>query len=534
MKFKFGSLIVDGSGKIGGSVVTRNHYGTFSKTKVSPSNPQSSRQLAVRGNFLSVINAWENLSDSERLSWIYAAKDYPQKDKFGDLHILSGYGLFVKCNQVRLNLGLSLLNSFVSPAVFFDWSVIDIKCFSSTDNIWLFFSPIVPPGYSILIYSTALLSQGINYVKGQFRLIGYLSTGFDYPTDLYSLWNSVFASSLTTGKRLFFKFSIIDNASGFVSHSVIFKSDIIEGFQSSFGLNWSNLGQQFSQTSINCLADCGDGVIVAGTTNGGLIIRSPDYGLTWSVIGRLDVELNVNSLCYAGNGIVLAGTSNSGLMFRSIDFGLSWNPLGNMFSQTQISFITSFGNGVCYAGTGTGGLVLKSSDFGETWINLGRIYDATYVYSISLLPNNVLLAGCNGSSPVVLSYDNGVSWIDISYQFASGQSRSNAYLENGICLLAMTSPGRVARSINSGLNWEEIPNSFSQSSIVGLLYCGNGVCIAGASTGGLILISKDFGISWTSLGNQFSQSIVRGFIYIPDTALLCGTSASGLILRSTF
>ena len=39
MKIKFGSEVVDGRGKIGGHVYSKNKGGAYKRTKVTPSNP---------------------------------------------------------------------------------------------------------------------------------------------------------------------------------------------------------------------------------------------------------------------------------------------------------------------------------------------------------------------------------------------------------------------------------------------------------------------------------------------------------------
>jgi len=47
MKMKFGAIVVDGRGKIGGHVASKNRGGAYLRTKVTPSNPQTGYQAAV-------------------------------------------------------------------------------------------------------------------------------------------------------------------------------------------------------------------------------------------------------------------------------------------------------------------------------------------------------------------------------------------------------------------------------------------------------------------------------------------------------
>ena len=48
MKIKWGALVVDGRGKLGGHVAAQNRGGSYLRTKVTPSNPQTTFQTGVR------------------------------------------------------------------------------------------------------------------------------------------------------------------------------------------------------------------------------------------------------------------------------------------------------------------------------------------------------------------------------------------------------------------------------------------------------------------------------------------------------
>jgi hypothetical protein len=54
MKVLFGAIVVDGRGKIGGHVMSKNRAGAFMRTKVTPINRKSSFQTGVRSRLAAI------------------------------------------------------------------------------------------------------------------------------------------------------------------------------------------------------------------------------------------------------------------------------------------------------------------------------------------------------------------------------------------------------------------------------------------------------------------------------------------------
>ena len=58
MKLKFGAIVTDGRGKIGGHVASKNRSGAYLRTKVTPSNPNTVAQVQVRSILASLSQSW--------------------------------------------------------------------------------------------------------------------------------------------------------------------------------------------------------------------------------------------------------------------------------------------------------------------------------------------------------------------------------------------------------------------------------------------------------------------------------------------
>ena len=64
-RIKFGMMMTDARGKLGGQVFTKTRSGATVRTKVTPVNLKSSAQALVRNRFGSLSQGWRGLSEEE-------------------------------------------------------------------------------------------------------------------------------------------------------------------------------------------------------------------------------------------------------------------------------------------------------------------------------------------------------------------------------------------------------------------------------------------------------------------------------------
>lgn len=534
MKNKFGLIVTDGYGKLGGQVFTKNRFGNMIKTKVTPINHQTARQSFVRNNHRTVALAWSSLSESERREWIKESENYPIKDGFGDVHYLSGFGLFTKFNMVRLNLGESLLNI---PPVLFSfpiWELIDIKVFSLNPSIWLFVTPSIPAGFKIVVSASKVLSAGQSYSYGKFKFISYLNDGQTFPVNILEDWQSIFSDSFIPGKCIFFKISLVNLSSGRVSQSAVKKVVIEEGYSLGFLPAFSSLGQQAGETYIKSMATDGTTVILAGTQTNGKILRSVNDGVSFSDLGQQFSQIAIQSLCYCGNNLFIATTNNGGFILRSTNGGLNWSNLGNMFSLLNIVCSYNAGNGLIFAGGGPLGYILRSIDYGLNWSSSGNLFSQANIEAFTRTSDGTMLASTSPNGLILRSLDNGLTWVNLGAMFSQTYCYSLCSLDNGIVLCSTFPNAYILRSVDNGLTWVNLGQQFAQTIINTFLYLGSGVVIAGTGNSAYLLISYDFGLTWSNLGTQFAQFRILSSILYQGNKIFLGTRNSGLVLTSTF
>lgn len=107
MKIKFGAIVTDGRGKLGGHVFSKNLGGAFMRTKVTPANPQTTDQSSARALFGSISAQWSGLSASARAAWNGAVENWQTTNIFGDLKKPSGKALFQRLNNQAQSAGLA-------------------------------------------------------------------------------------------------------------------------------------------------------------------------------------------------------------------------------------------------------------------------------------------------------------------------------------------------------------------------------------------------------------------------------------------
>jgi len=182
-RIKYGSLVVAGSGKIGGHVLSRNAGGAYIRTKVTPINPQTIAQTKQRANFAQITTSWGSLTDAQRSSFVDAVSSFAKTDVFGDLKTPTGKALYQRLNLNLLNTGQTLLTQAPLPDV-----VLGAEAVSADAGLTAQFMTITTngdtTGNKVIIYATDKLSQGTTFVKNKLRQLvvfaGQAAGAFDF------------------------------------------------------------------------------------------------------------------------------------------------------------------------------------------------------------------------------------------------------------------------------------------------------------------------------------------------------------------
>jgi len=196
-------------------------------------------------------------------------------------------------------------------------------------------------------------------------------------------------------------------------------------------MGWTDLGAVAGANTVFTLSYLGNGIVIAGASNGHIYRNDVPYKLDevrgvvstdlksqlcgvlapysinykdvggniglvnsgWADLGAISTGF-VLTTSYFGNGIAIAGDL-AGHICRSIDYGKSWLDLGDIAGVNSVRTSSYIGNGIAIFGD-TAGHIWRSTDFGVTWTDLGAIVGAVTVRSSQYLGNGIVIVGTSG------------------------------------------------------------------------------------------------------------------------------------------
>lgn len=186
-KIKWGMIVTDGRGKLGGQVFSKNRSGAYIRTKVTPSNPRTPDQMAGRGILGSLSASWSGLTDEQRRLWNNAVDEWAKTDIFGDSRKPTGKNLFTGINkEIEQSGGTRIL---VPPVKVVMPELPELKptIKLATEDFGLGITS-VPAGFTLQVSATAPMSQGTTFVKDKLRVIGYVPAGTVDANDLFGFY----------------------------------------------------------------------------------------------------------------------------------------------------------------------------------------------------------------------------------------------------------------------------------------------------------------------------------------------------------
>lgn len=174
-KIKWSGIgIVDGRGKINGTVLSKNRGGAYARVKVTPTNPRSAAQMFVRSNLAFLAQKWRTLTQNERDAWSGAVQNYTRTDVFGDVKTPTGYGLFMRINTALRDASTQLFFNIPAPPV----EIVGVKSVDGVPgdpgdpgSISVSFDDDASGNGYLLIDASQPLSQGVSTAGSRYKRI---------------------------------------------------------------------------------------------------------------------------------------------------------------------------------------------------------------------------------------------------------------------------------------------------------------------------------------------------------------------------
>lgn len=219
-KIKYGDTIVAGSGKINGHVLAKNRYGAYMRTKVTPTNPKTSAQVAQRARLAEFAQKWRTLTEEQRSAWNGAVDSYKGTNIFGDVTTPTGNVCFTKVNINIKTAGGTEVQLPPMPQGVTSPSAVSFTADKTAGTLEVVFGPTpVPAGMTLVIEATNQMSPGISNANNKFRVVQVVAAAGSSPVDIFTAYTTKFGS-LVVGMKLQVRIKFINKTTGEVSQSL--------------------------------------------------------------------------------------------------------------------------------------------------------------------------------------------------------------------------------------------------------------------------------------------------------------------------
>jgi hypothetical protein len=205
MKIKWGSLVADGRGKIGGHVASKNRAGAYLRSKVTPVNPRSASQINARQRLATLAIAWRGITAAQRIAWNAAVAAFAGTDIFGDLRKPTGFNLYCRLNANLALVGVAAISDPPLPvAVGSLVTMTPTQVHAGATSIAYTVSPTLA-GMQLVIRATAPVSPGKSFVKSELRVIANIAPAAASPFVATATYAAKFGGPGLAGQKVFFE-----------------------------------------------------------------------------------------------------------------------------------------------------------------------------------------------------------------------------------------------------------------------------------------------------------------------------------------
>lgn len=217
MKVLWGSLAVDGSGKLGGHVYAKNRGGNYVRTKSTPINPQTASQSDVRTSFTSISQAWRALTAAQQVAWNTAVANFKTTDVFGSLRTPSGSNLFMRLNRNLHTIAVAVISDPPAPSTTLSPTTITPAAAAGAATFTVAFTPTpIPAGYKMVIRATAQQSPGKTFLKNAYRVVQVVAAAGTSPTNFEAAYVAKFGA-LVAGNKIGVSIAFYSSTTGLKS-----------------------------------------------------------------------------------------------------------------------------------------------------------------------------------------------------------------------------------------------------------------------------------------------------------------------------
>lgn len=214
MKILWGALVVDGRNKIGGHVASKNHFGAYLRTKVTPSNPQTPAQSAARNRLLDISALWKTLDNTEISIWENVLPNWKKSDIFGNSHAMTAINLFQKLNNNIIRAGGTEITAPPAPVALSDVGDVSLVWITATSLTVQATLNTLGTNEFFEVFATPKMISGKRFIKSEYRLIGSQFTTSGGAVVITTAYIAKYGAIPAGPGRVYIKIRILNSVTG--------------------------------------------------------------------------------------------------------------------------------------------------------------------------------------------------------------------------------------------------------------------------------------------------------------------------------
>jgi len=217
MRVKYGAIIVNARGRLGGHAATDNASGNIVVTAAIPPLPRfrsSSRSKPLQRHTAS-RQAYKALTIIQQQQWKNETANYPRLNAVGNQYKMTGQQLFCSLNNNLQNIGAAII-SVPAPKIIPPMSpLFTIAATHAGPSLGLTYASAQATSSDIMIVQASPnMSNGRSSPGNSMRQIANIALTGQGSDNILTNWQDVFGGSPLTGQRIFVSVYIISYSCG--------------------------------------------------------------------------------------------------------------------------------------------------------------------------------------------------------------------------------------------------------------------------------------------------------------------------------
>lgn len=171
-KIKFGSVITDSRGHIGGITYAWTRFGNIARRLVTPTRRQTPATQESRSRFMTLSKRWwSTLTPTDRDDWRALAVANPRPNLWGDEYPLTGHQLYIGINSLLDQAGYPIVDAAPPDQTVSGLATISITAAAPNDLEITFTPTPLPADHLLYIFGHANYSPGIGITPSGLKFV---------------------------------------------------------------------------------------------------------------------------------------------------------------------------------------------------------------------------------------------------------------------------------------------------------------------------------------------------------------------------